>query len=382
MIISNAVALYFNERAEYLASDISVIDTAVSAITEDEFKHLQAMQQAGVERLCFEVSISEINCYESYVEVIATETVDYKMNGEYCENSISHILLLAPNENNSLIVASDSYFDSSSDFMSCSYVPTDNGVMMLSGETTAAGSSMCLLHIAANEIGYIETGDNQTKYNDWIGVQGGWCAMFIAWCADQASISTSVIPCTGGPGILKNFFVARDTFYWSEAYDGNTLPQAGDIFFWGTNLSNPNHVGIVERVSDGYIYTIEGNWSNSVTTRVISVSNSGLIGYGRPQYTGTGHSYHVQGENDESTHCVVCDICGENNVSAHTYSSEYYANGNHHWRLCECGHMSPLMVHKFQYDSTLGRDKCKVCGYIDFGSIAPPRMLSCLECHV
>lgn len=44
-----------------------------------------------------------------------------------------------------------------------------------------------IIDIAAAEIGYRETGNNQTKYGAWFGMNGAaWCHMFASWCADQA----------------------------------------------------------------------------------------------------------------------------------------------------------------------------------------------------
>lgn len=60
-----------------------------------------------------------------------------------------------------------------------------------------------LVKIAAEEIGYQEVYDNDTKYGEWYNLNyQPWCAMFVSWCANQAGISTDIIPkycrCTDG----------------------------------------------------------------------------------------------------------------------------------------------------------------------------------------
>ena len=40
--------------------------------------------------------------------------------------------------------------------------------------------------------------------------------------------------------------------------------------------------GIVERVENGKVYTIEGNSSDSCAERDYDINNSVIVGYGRP----------------------------------------------------------------------------------------------------
>ena len=50
-----------------------------------------------------------------------------------------------------------------------------------------------IIDIAAAEIGYRETGNNQTKYGAWFGMNGAaWCHMFASWCAEQAGAAGPV----------------------------------------------------------------------------------------------------------------------------------------------------------------------------------------------
>jgi hypothetical protein len=83
---------------------------------------------------------------------------------------------------------------------------------------------------------------------------------------------------------------------WVE--NENCTPNPGDIIFYdwqdngkGDNKGNPEHVGIVEKVTNGKIIVIEGNYDGTDTDRVdgverreISVNGRYVRGYGVPKY--------------------------------------------------------------------------------------------------
>ena len=71
--------------------------------------------------------------------------------------------------------------------------------------------------------------------------------------------------------------------------DGSEEPLPGAFIFfdWDSpnGLSGPqdndsDHVGIVEKVEYGYVYTIEGNIGNSVIQRRFPVGYYEIMGYG------------------------------------------------------------------------------------------------------
>lgn len=65
----------------------------------------------------------------------------------------------------------------------------------------------------------------------------------------------------------------------------NYTPTAGDIIFfdWGRN-GTQDHVGLVEKVDGGYVYTIEGNSGNAVGRQKYRVGYYEIYGYGVPNY--------------------------------------------------------------------------------------------------
>ena len=64
----------------------------------------------------------------------------------------------------------------------------------------------------------------------------------------------------------------------------------GDIIFfdWATDddgrNGNADHVGIVEKVENGRVHTIEGNSSDSCCRRDYDLNSLDILGYGTPLY--------------------------------------------------------------------------------------------------
>lgn len=144
-----------------------------------------------------------------------------------------------------------------------------------------------LVEVARTQVGYHEGTNNYTKYNVWFGSLNGygynyaWCQTFVAWCANQAGIPTSMIPRVSGTVSGMDFFKKNGT--WKDA---GITPEKGDIIYLHSKSSSGYHVGIVADVSGGQISTIEGNSSDRVAERTYSVGNSSIVGYGCPEYVG------------------------------------------------------------------------------------------------
>ena len=113
-----------------------------------------------------------------------------------------------------------------------------------------------------------------------------WCATTVSAAAINLGY-TAIIPtecsCTKMIELLKNLGS------WVEA--DSYVPQPGDIIFYdwddngrGDNTGSPDHVGIVEKVSNNTITIIEGNYKNAVTRREIAINGKFIRGYGVPKY--------------------------------------------------------------------------------------------------
>nr|WP_314272525.1 CHAP domain-containing protein [uncultured Kingella sp.] len=128
-----------------------------------------------------------------------------------------------------------------------------------------------ILANAEKEVGYQETGRNINKYADIAKVRQGesWCntfynALYIqSFNRPLAQKMLGVLsPATEDS---KKAFEGMGT--WHSAGSGY-IPQPGDAIFYNFKHKNHpkrtvDHIGIVKRVENGIIYTIEGNTGNS-----------------------------------------------------------------------------------------------------------------------
>lgn len=142
-----------------------------------------------------------------------------------------------------------------------------------------------IIRIAKNQIGVSEkpVGSNNIIYNTWFyghpvsGSNYHWCAVFVSWCANQAGISTEIIPKTAAVSSLLSFFKNKNQFK-PKGY----IPQPGDIMIQKEGVS---HTGIVIESTNVTFSTIEGNTSDKVAKRSYSINDSKLTGFGTPAYT-------------------------------------------------------------------------------------------------
>ena len=78
----------------------------------------------------------------------------------------------------------------------------------------------------------------------------------------------------------------------SQWVDGSVEPVPGMIIYFdwdnkgdsGPQDGLSDHVGIVEKVEDGYVYTVEGNTSDSCAERWYPIGYYEILGYGVPVY--------------------------------------------------------------------------------------------------
>jgi len=123
---------------------------------------------------------------------------------------------------------------------------------------------MLVTNIAKSQIDYQETGNNDTMYGKWYGLNNQpWCAIFVSWCYDQASLVKTVAAqnkkgfasCDAG---LKWFVKQNKLIPVGDAEEGDI------VFFQFDNDAQPDHVGIVvknmKRIKT--LRTIEGNTSS------------------------------------------------------------------------------------------------------------------------
>lgn len=96
-----------------------------------------------------------------------------------------------------------------------------------------------------------------------------WCTIFVSYIARRAGYPLGSV----GQGIVE----VKNLFRWGRAAGlyfpkGARKVRLGDIAVHGYG-----HAGIVVRISRGQIYTVDGNWGDSVRYQPIPMSVSGYI---------------------------------------------------------------------------------------------------------
>lgn len=120
----------------------------------------------------------------------------------------------------------------------------------------------------------------KVKYTD------EWCATTVSAIAIKLGY-TDIIPTECGCGQMIELFKKLGSWVENE----NRTPKAGEVIFYdwqdsgkGDNKGWPDHVGIVEKVVNGVITVIEGNYNQAVRRRTIKVNAKNIRGYGVPKY--------------------------------------------------------------------------------------------------
>lgn len=165
-----------------------------------------------------------------------------------------------------------------------------------------------MIEVASGEIG---KNNNSGKY----GYTGApWCAMFASWVmenttVDGVNLAKDIVqkehkdPNRAGAACTMYAFKNSShlNFHYSRYYapkynksDISYIPKKGDLVYfdwngdWNGTISSScapgatwiDHIGIVEYVKDGVVYTVEGNTSKKVGKRNYSLDSKVLIGFG------------------------------------------------------------------------------------------------------
>ena len=158
-----------------------------------------------------------------------------------------------------------------------------------------------------------ELGRTNSKYFN--GYTGKWCHIFAVWLSLHAAMPKTMVPNTANCGNGIVWFVNKTEsggFFFKNAVHKARMIQAyrainhlstmlteqeeayvpapGDyIYFrWSNASSNVNvsHVGIVRTVGNTALTTFEGNSNRKMVSREFSLSDTRIVGYGKPKYNG------------------------------------------------------------------------------------------------
>lgn len=149
-----------------------------------------------------------------------------------------------------------------------------------SGETA-------IIEVAASQIG----NEGGEPYWSMFGFTSriAWCACFVTWCGNECGyIENGIMPYSIGCVVSMNWY--KDRGQW---IDGNEEPVPGMIIFYdwddpdgefGPQDGKPDHTGIVAKVENGIVWTIEGNSGDACRMNQHPVGEYVIMGYGCPRY--------------------------------------------------------------------------------------------------
>ena len=147
-------------------------------------------------------------------------------------------------------------------------------------------SDDAIVAVALSQVGNI----GGEPYWSWYGFEGRveWCACFVSWCANECGyIENGIIPKFAGCVNGVQWF--KDRGQWA---DNSIEPTPGMIIFFDWDSPNgssgpqdgqSDHVGIVEKVENGRVYTIEGNSGDACRQVHYPLGYYEILGYGIPR---------------------------------------------------------------------------------------------------
>mgnify|MGYP001022158958 FL=1 len=139
--------------------------------------------------------------------------------------------------------------------------------------------------------GEIKSGDSTyTYFSEWY-IDGyardprwnqytPWCGCFLSWGAEQQRDTIDGDP-PKFADVDKGMASFKESGKWRNPNDANNMPIPGDyVFFDWDRGSDPDHVGAVLCVKDGFLYTIEGNSGGRVAVQRYDLNDKRIAGYG------------------------------------------------------------------------------------------------------
>lgn len=161
---------------------------------------------------------------------------------------------------------------------------------------------MSVVSLAIQQVGY-QSPNGYNKFAEQLdavdyfnGKKNGynWCAIFVNWLFFKQYGKSLALKMLYEP--TSNNYAAGCTEgfnYFRQNGAAFNYPQVGDQIFFGT-VGNCYHTGLVVQVTQDKVYTVEGNTrpsdntvqatGNGVWQKVYDINNSGIAGYGRPNW--------------------------------------------------------------------------------------------------
>lgn len=122
---------------------------------------------------------------------------------------------------------------------------------------------------AKKYLGYKESDGSYKKFTN--GRREAWCAHFATYVAREKGSS------------IPHFSSVSQILHWGRQNNKfSTTAKAGDIIIFkgvDKNGKQVSHTGIVTKVQNGKVYTVEGNTSRAVKERAYALNDSKITGY-------------------------------------------------------------------------------------------------------
>ena len=250
------------------AQEVATIDDSKKAILKDIFWQMNEISSRT----------------ETKTETVITETDDGHGNIVETETTVTQTYLYITVSHKTADEMAEQYgFDDDQREQLAELLSEENRSMwsaVLYGIYTEDGA---IVSVALSQVGNV----GGEPYWSWYGFNSRveWCATFVSWCANECGyIDTGVIPKYAGCVNGVNWFKER-----GQWLDNSAEPTPGMIIFFDWDDENgqdgqSDHTGIVEKVENGRVYTVEGNSGDSVRQNSYPVGYYEILGYGVPQY--------------------------------------------------------------------------------------------------
>ncbi|MEG0751078.1 MAG: CHAP domain-containing protein [Oscillospiraceae bacterium] len=233
--------------------------------------------------------MNEISSHsESKTETVIEESDDGHGNIVQTESTVTRIYLYITVSHKTAEKMADKYgFNADQRKMLTELLADENNSMWSAVLYGIGTGDSEIVTVALSQVGNV----GGQPYWSWygFGARVEWCACFVSWCANECGyIDAGVIPKYAGCVWGVQWFQERGL--WQ---DGSYTPSPGDIIFFDWDAPNgssgpqdgeSDHTGIVEKVENGRIYTVEGNSGDSCRQKDYPLGYYEVLGYGCPAY--------------------------------------------------------------------------------------------------
>lgn len=221
---------------------------------------------------------------ESKTETVITETDDGHGNIVETESTVTqtYLYITVSHKTAEEMAAQYGFNEEQKGYLAELLADENNSLwsQVLYGITGGDGQ---IVTVALSQVGNV----GGQPYWSWYGFNSRveWCACFVSWCANECGyIDAGVIPKYAGCVNGVQWF--KDRGQW---LDGSAEPAPGMIIFfdWADESGQDglsDHTGIVQKVENGKVYTVEGNSGDSCRVNEYSIGYYEILGYGTPAY--------------------------------------------------------------------------------------------------